>query len=100
MLSPCQDEAARLPKPAETKVPLPEILVRRMLALDLDPDAVIRAEPRLVRELAARCAGCASRDRCTGDLGRASSDRAWRGYCPVAVLLEALTDEWWLHERI
>lgn len=85
---------------ADTEPALPDILMRRMLALDLDPDAVARTEPQLIRDLAQRCARCPSRDRCRQDLERGGADPAWESYCPAAILLDALTEMWWLHEQI
>ena len=77
-----------------------EPLVGRMLVLGLAPSAVTRTEPSLVDELRRRCTRCGHVDRCTTDLGRQSTDQAWRHYCANAVLLDALGELWWLREII
>ena len=77
-----------------------EPFVGRMLVIGLAPSAVTRTEPGLVDELRRRCTCCGHVDRCTTDLGRQSTDQAWRHYCANAVLLDALGELWWLREII
>lgn len=78
----------------------PELVVRRMLALGLAPSAITRSESGLVDELARQCTCCGHVDRCITDLRRPSTDRAWRQYCANGVLLDALSELWWLREIV
>ena len=78
----------------------PVPLLGRMFALDLDPDAVVRGEPELFRDLEIACTVCASHDACRRDMQRPSDadGGTWEAYCPNALLLRALSECWWFHE--
>jgi len=72
------------------------LLELRMVALDLDPYELGRAEAALVGHLQRRCMQCESWRRCQSDLAgeAAGSDardcRQWLEYCPNAPTLEML----------
>jgi len=67
-----------------------QFLPRRMAALDLDVDALARAEPSTVRELVERCTTCESPERCEWDLCQDPANPTWQAYCPNAAALLAL----------
>lgn len=71
----------------------PELLARRLQALDLNAAEVARAQPAAARDLAARCSLCADHTRCRHDLDRNPDDQAWRKYCVNTVTLTALKGE-------
>ena len=74
------------------------LLERRMVALNLDPEEVARSEPALFRSFQRLCTSCQSPMRCARDLAQefardpsepASSD--WRDYCPNGTTLNMLS---------
>lgn len=73
-----------------------DLLWRRMLAFGLDPYELGLSDPALLRHLQRRCTECDNRGECALDLGRTSSNKAWRGqddwrdYCENALALELL----------
>lgn len=77
----------------------PELLARRLEALDLDAADIARTQPATARDLAARCSLCASHTRCRHDLDRNPDDPAWRKYCVNTVTLGALKDEHDAHQK-
>jgi hypothetical protein len=76
-----------------------DLLLRRMIALDLDRKEVSRLEPRAFQDLQRVCTLCGVRRRCTRDLARDSSDPVWQEYCPNAATLAALDALPWLSRR-
>lgn len=68
----------------------PELLARRLQALNLDPAELTRTEPAAARDLAVHCSLCAAHTRCRHDLDRNPTDPAWREYCVNTVTLTAL----------
>ena len=71
----------------------PELLTRRLRALDLDPVELSRTQPGAARDLAVRCSLCTAQTRCRHDLDRNPDGPAWREYCVNEVTLTALKDE-------
>jgi hypothetical protein len=65
-------------------------LKRRLEALHLDPAALRRDEPLVMRDLERVCSVCGSKRRCERDLARFPDEAAWRAYCPNAITLDAL----------
>jgi len=74
------------------------LLLQRMSELGLNPDAIVRTQSELFDDLERRCALCEHRDVCIADLSQRRPDRARMDYCPNSVLLNALTEVWWLRE--
>jgi hypothetical protein len=71
----------------------PELLTRRLHALDIDPAELKRKEPAAARDLAVHCSLCTDKPRCRHDLDRNPDDPAWREYCVNTATLAALKDE-------
>jgi hypothetical protein len=70
-----------------------ELLLIRMEALQLEPDAVRRIEPSVFGDLAKACAACANKNRCQSDLAYESAGTATpscENYCPNAATLNAM----------
>jgi uncharacterized protein YjiS (DUF1127 family) len=65
-------------------------LEMRLDALHLDPAALRRDEPLVMRDLERVCSVCGSKRRCKRDLARFPDDGVWRKYCPNATTLDAL----------
>jgi len=80
--------ASRGPKSAN-------LLMRRMAALDLDPNEVGRIEPAAFRDLQRVCTLCKSRRRCARDFARNAPTSAWDRYCPNSDTLAALSGTPW-----
>jgi hypothetical protein len=74
---------------------MPELLSRRMLALELDWDEIVRIEPGAFGELQRRCARCEDREQCEAGLADDFADVAWRAYCPNAAMLTAFGELPW-----
>jgi len=68
-------------------------LEMRLEALHLDPAALRRDEPLVMRDLERVCTQCGSKHRCERDFVRFPDDTAWRDYCPNATTLDALEAE-------
>ena len=75
------------------------LLLRRMAALDLDPNEVAQVEPSAFRELVRNCPPCSNRRRCLRDLTHNASNPAWEQYCPNAGTLLALDVLPWASRR-
>jgi hypothetical protein len=67
-----------------------EPLKRRLEALRIDPAALRRDDPLVMRDLERVCSVCGSKRRCIRDWVRHPDDQTWRDYCPNAMTLEAL----------
>ena len=67
-----------------------ELLLRRMSALDLDPEALARRMPEINRDLQRVCSSCESYGRCLRDLDRDPEGAVWADYCPNAPTLQEL----------
>jgi hypothetical protein len=74
---------------------MPDLLARRMLALQLDQNEIVRIEPVTFYELRRHCAQCEGREQCEVGLADDFADVAWRAYCPNAAMLTALGELPW-----
>jgi hypothetical protein len=74
----------------------PGLLVRRLVALELDSAAVAGSEPGAFGDLRNLCAKCRCPDRCERDLQCDPTDPIWKTYCPNFSLLNFMTEMWWL----
>ena len=72
-----------------------DLLVRRMVALDLDRDEVAAVVPSTFQDLQRLCTLCKSHRQCARDLGRDAADQAWEAYCPNAAMLKLLDSLPW-----
>jgi hypothetical protein len=67
-----------------------DLLPQLMRKLGLDPKAVERAEPVVMRDLQRACGLCDNHDRCDHDLDVGVILPAYHDYCPNAQTLDAL----------
>lgn len=74
---------------------MPELLSRRVLALQLDKNEIARVEPDTLRELQRRCALCESLEECELGLADDFADVGWNAYCPNAAMLNTLGELPW-----
>jgi hypothetical protein len=74
---------------------MPDLLSRRMLALQLDQDEIVRIDPVTFGELQWRCALCQDREQCEAGLADDFADVAWGAYCPNAAMLNAIGELPW-----
>jgi hypothetical protein len=77
----------------------PDLLERRMAALDLDPSEVCATAPQTFQDLQRICSFCESQGRCLRDLARDPAVQAWKDYCPNAQTLMALDALPWASRR-
>jgi hypothetical protein len=68
----------------------PDLLERRMAALDLDPAEVSALAPHSFRDLQRVCSLCEGHRRCLRDLARQPNNEIWKDYCPNVATLLAL----------
>jgi hypothetical protein len=64
-----------------------------MDALAVDPEAVRRHDPAILRDMQVICSGCTSARRCRRDLDHGWAASTFDAYCPNAPTLAALRDE-------
>lgn len=69
----------------------PELLERRLAALNLDPEEIRLLSPLLLRDLQRTCATCAERQRCKDDMNESPLAAGWESYCPNSGTLRTLT---------
>lgn len=62
---------------------------RMMVALDLDPEAIARAEPEAYRDMQRLCSLCESKGRCDHDLAAGTAEVNYQHYCLNAATLQA-----------
>lgn len=74
-------------------------LKRRVEALHLDRDALIRIDPRVARDLERTCTLCEKKSRCEHDLTKSPDDPVWQGYCANAHTLQTLARDARMHQE-
>jgi hypothetical protein len=84
-----EDVLERIVEHGGTPLELPRMLE----ALDLDPAAVKRAHPGVMRDLEVTCAGCGEQAHCHRDLDSGTAPDLYDAYCPNAVTIDALLQE-------
>jgi uncharacterized protein YjiS (DUF1127 family) len=70
-----------------------DLLRRRMAAVGLDEQEIVRSAPQVLRDLDRVCSECADKSRCRHDLDDNGGNPAWRDYCPNVSTLDALETE-------
>lgn len=76
-----------------------DLLPRRVAALGLNSNEVMRAEPRTVQDLQRVCSMCECQKQCARDLAQNPTDRTWEKYCPNVETLKALNAMPWTSRR-
>lgn len=67
-------------------------LAALMRDLHLEPEALRRRQPEILRELEAACLGCAERDRCARELRSGTVADTYPEFCSNAARLSRLCD--------
>jgi len=68
-----------------------DLLYARLRALGMTAADFGHAKRAILRDLERTCACCGEKGICAKDLARDPADPAWKGYCPNADTLDALT---------
>jgi hypothetical protein len=74
-----------------------DLLQRRMTALDLDKDEVLRRERGTFQDMQRVCAMCESHRLCARHLAADADSPGWKDYCPNASTLTSLSALPWSH---
>ena len=67
------------------------LLARRLAALGLDADEILKLSPQLLGDLQRTCAGCPEKGRCADDMSDDPTAPGWESYCANAGTLRTLT---------
>lgn len=69
-------------------------LVQKMLiALNVDPAAIAKTEPAVMRDLQRLCMNCVDKKRCGRALEKGAAAAHFHEFCPNALTLDALFNE-------
>jgi hypothetical protein len=82
-VSDLRDMAAKGPDAADA-------LQKMLLALSVDPQALAKADPAVMRDLQRICIFCSHKGRCQHKLAEGTSAENFREFCPNAYTLDAL----------
>jgi hypothetical protein len=66
-----------------------DALQKMLLALSVDPQALAKADPAVMRDLQRICIVCSQKGRCRHELAEGTSAENFREFCPNAYTLEA-----------
>ena len=65
--------------------------LRKMLvALDVDPDALMQSDPATMRDLQRLCIACTHKRRCQHELAQGTAAAHFHEFCPNAFTLDAI----------
>lgn len=67
-----------------------DALQKMLLALSVDPQALAKGDPAVMRDLQRICIVCSQKSRCQHELAEGTSAENFREFCPNAYTLEAL----------
>ena len=67
-----------------------DALQKMLLALSVDPQALAKADPAVMRDLQRICIFCSQKSRCQHELAEGTPAENSREFCPNAYTLEAL----------
>jgi hypothetical protein len=67
-----------------------DLLLKRLAALDLDKNEILKVEPHVFRDLQRVCTMCEQQGRCRYDLKHDPNDPTWKNYCPNTETLKDL----------
>jgi len=70
-----------------------DILKKMLLALSVDPQALAKTDPVVMRDLQRLCILCSHKGRCQHELARGTAAEHFREFCPNAYTLDALFKE-------
>ena len=67
-----------------------DVLQKLLLALSVDPKALAKNDPALMRDLQRLCIVCSHKGRCQHELAKGTTAEHFREFCPNAYTLDAL----------
>ncbi|HZQ13001.1 MAG TPA: hypothetical protein VFB31_09360 [Pseudolabrys sp.] len=67
-----------------------DLLRKMLLALDVDPDALAKSDPAVMRDLQRLCVSCAHKSRCRREMANGTAAQHFHEFCPNAFTLDAL----------
>lgn len=70
-----------------------QLLQRMLVGLGVDPQALARRDPLVMRDLERLCVSCAHKRRCAHDLAEGTGAEHYKEYCPNAYTLDMLFAE-------
>jgi hypothetical protein len=70
-----------------------DILKKMLIALSVDPQALAKADPAVMRDLQRLCILCSHKGRRRHELARGTAAEHFREFCPNAYTLDALFKE-------
>jgi Family of unknown function (DUF6455) len=69
-------------------------LVQKMLvALNVDPKAIAKSNPLVMRDLQRLCINCTDKKRCADELNKGTATAHFHEFCPNALTLDALFEQ-------
>jgi hypothetical protein len=67
-----------------------DVLQKMLLALSVDPQALVKNDPAVMRDLQRLCIVCGQKGRCQHELAQGTAAEHFREFCPNAYTLDAL----------
>jgi len=67
-----------------------DLLQKMLLALSVDPQALAKTDPAVMRDLQRLCIQCNQKGRCQHELAKGTASEHFREFCPNAYTLDAL----------
>ena len=69
------------------------LLNKLLVALHVEPDALQKSEPAIVRDMQRLCISCKEKKRCQRELTEGTAAEHYHSYCPNAFTLESIFAE-------
>jgi len=70
-----------------------DLILKMLVALKVDPDALEKADPYVMRDLQRLCTTCGTKKRCEHELARGTAGQNFREFCPNAFTLDVILDQ-------
>jgi len=70
-----------------------DLLQQMLVALDVDPNIIVKKDPLVMRDLQRLCVSCADKRRCVRELAKGTAPAHFHEFCPNAFTLDALFEE-------
>lgn len=67
-----------------------DLLKKMLIALAVDPEALAKSNPAVMRDLQRLCVACSQKGRCQHELAEGTAAEHFREFCPNAFTLDAL----------
>jgi hypothetical protein len=67
-----------------------DLLEKMLVALRVDPEALAKSNPAVMRDLQRLCVACSQKGRCQHELAKGTAAEHFREFCPNAFTLDAL----------